>query len=114
MFDKEPTMNVAQEDGDVRITCEGAMDLHNSKPFHTALLDAAASAEGVTVDFRGVVYIDTAVLADLAVAANKMIARGKRLQVIVSDPSHPLRTLQITGFSAVLDVEAEAKPPPSE
>lgn len=102
-------MDVTQDDGSVTITCTGAMDLHNSKPFHDVLLTSATEAETVLVDFRQVVYIDTAVLADLAVAANKMITRGRRLKVMVSDPSHPLRTLEITGFSAVLDVEAQPK-----
>lgn len=114
MDDRVSTMNVTKEGDHVTITCDGAMDLHNSKPFHDALLEAAVSADAVTVDFRAVDYIDTAVLADLAVAANRMIARGKRLQVMVSDPSHPLRTLQITGFSAVLDVLAEPKTAPAE
>jgi anti-anti-sigma factor len=114
MDDKETTMNVTKEGDLVTITCDGAMDLHNSKPFHDALLEAAVTAKAVTVDFRAVEYIDTAVLADLAVAANRMIARGNRLQVMVSEPSHPLRTLQITGFSAVLDVLTEPKPTPAE
>lgn len=95
------------------IACAGALDLHNCKPLHDALVEAASTADDLVVDFLAVEYIDTAVLADLAVTANKMIARGRRLKVKVAEPTHPLRTLQITGFSAVLDVLVSPKERPA-
>lgn len=108
-FDNVVAMDVAREGDDITIICKGALDLHNYKGFHEALIEASDAAENVLVDFFSVDYIDTAVLASLARAGNKMMARGKRLKVKVAEPSHPLRTLQITGFSAVLDVITSPK-----
>lgn len=108
-WDRAATVDVVKDGGGVVIKCEGAMDLHNSKEFHDVLIEASREADSLVVDFLAVSYIDTAILADLAVAANKMIARGKRLQVKVAEPTHPLRTLQVTGFSAVLDVLVSPK-----
>lgn len=112
-IDGMATVKVVKDDGGVVIECGGAMDLHNSKEFHDVLVEASGLADNLVVDFLAVAYIDTAVLADLAVAANKMIARGKRLKVKVTETSHPLRTLQITGFSAVLDVLISPKEEPA-
>lgn len=102
-MDEETTLDVKNVDNEVTITATGALDLHNSKAFHDALLEAAQSADGVVVDFRSVVYIDTAVLAHLCAASNKMLARDKRIKLLLRDHTHPLRTIQITGFAAVLD-----------
>jgi len=103
-YSNQASVEAVREGDTVTIVCKGALDLHNCQDFREMLMAESAAAEEVIVDFLAVDYIDTAVLADLARAANKMIARGKRLKVKVSEPSHPLRTLQITGFSAVMDV----------
>ncbi len=103
---------VSQEDGATVVKCDGMFDLHNCKELHDLLMDAVGSGADVVVDMVNTAYIDTAVLADLATAANKMIARGKRLKVRVAEPSHPHRTLQITGFSVVMDVIASPKEQP--
>jgi anti-anti-sigma factor len=108
-MDTQPEVNVTKEGGDVTIAAAGALDLFNSKEFHDALLEAANDAEHVIVDFRQTHYIDTAILADLAVSANKMRARGKRLKVVVAEPTHPHRTLEITGLTAVLDLAVAPK-----
>lgn len=108
-YDREANVSIEQADGTTIIKCDGMFDLHNYGRFHEALADAVAAGDNVVVDFLATAYIDTAVLADLATAANKMIARGKRLQVKVAEPTHPHRTLQITGFSAVLDVLVSPK-----
>ncbi len=108
-MESNPEVNVTKEGGDVTIAAAGALDLFNSQQFHDALFEAAADAEQVTVDFRETHYIDTAILADLAVSANKMRARGKRLRVVVAEPTHPHRTLEITGLTAVLDLEVAPK-----
>jgi anti-anti-sigma factor len=102
-MDTKSLLDIKNVDNQVTITATGALDLHNVKPFHEALAEAATSADSVVVDFREVYYIDTAVLAYLCTAANKMIARGKRLKLLLKDNTHPRRTIQITGFSAVLD-----------
>lgn len=102
-MDTEATLEVKNVNGEVTITATGALDLHNAKPFRDAVIEAAESADGVVVDFREVFYIDTAVLAHLCAAANKMIARNRRLKLLLKDHTHPRRTIQITGFSAVLD-----------
>ena len=112
-LDRIATVSVVKNGDDVVIECEGTMDLHNSKEFHDVLVEASCVADNLVVDLLAVAYIDTAILADLAVAANKMIARGKRLKVKVTEPSHPLRTLQITGFSAILDVLISTKEEPA-
>lgn len=105
----EVKIETLRDNSDVTIRCEGAMDLHNYKEFQKALEEASGVAESLMVDFVLVDYIDTAVLGALAVAANKMIARGKRLELKVAEPSHPLRTMQITGFTAIMDITSVPK-----
>lgn len=102
-------VELTREDGSVTLRCSGALDLHNCQQFRDLLKEVSSTADNVVVDFTAVDYIDTAVLAHLAVAANKMIARDRRLQVRVLEPSHPHRTLRITGFAAVMDVIPVAK-----
>ena len=108
-MDTKPEISVTRKGNDVTIAATGDLDIFNSKEFHDTLLEAAQTADNVTVDFRYTHYIDTAILADLATGANRMRARGKRLRVMLAEPTHPLRTLQITGFSAVLELVVEPK-----
>lgn len=102
-MDTEARLEISSVDNAVTISATGALDLHNAKPLREALVGAADTAESVVVDFRSVIFIDTAVLAYLCTAANKMIARDKRLRLLLKDNTHPQRVIKITGFSAVMD-----------
>lgn len=73
------------------------------------ILSAAKNSDGVVADFRSVVYIDTAVIAYLCMAASKMRQRNKRLKLKLASNTHPQRTIEITGLAAVLDAETSPK-----
>lgn len=107
--DKETSLSIMSNDAKVVLTCTGAMDLQNSEEFRDKLMEAADSTKDVVVDFRSVIYIDTAILTGLAKAAKKMRERGKRLKLLLSDKTHPQRTIEITGFSIMLDAIIEPK-----
>jgi len=113
-MESRPEVTVTRDGDDITIAATGALDLFNCREFHDALLDVADSAERVTIDLRDAQYIDTAVLADVAVGANKMRARQKRLTVVVATPTHPHRALEITGLTAILDLQVEALPEPQD
>ncbi|HEX2952247.1 MAG TPA: hypothetical protein VHV83_22160 [Armatimonadota bacterium] len=85
----------------------GALDLYN-KNFDAALKEALVSAESVTVDLRSATYIDTAIIANLASAANKLIRRGKRLGILLAEGTQPLRVLAITGLGEIMDLVIDA------
>ena len=96
------------QDGDVtKITCGGTLDLTNYQQLHDGLKTASKEAEAVTVDLRETMFIDTAVVQDLARAAITLINRGKRLSVFVIETAHPYRVLKISGFQQIMDIEVE-------
>lgn len=101
-------ISVITNDSTVEITGVGALDLYSSDEFGSALKQAAITAENVVVDLRAATYIDTAIIADIAVAGNKMLGRGKRLRVLLSAGTHPLRVLETVGFSALVDMIVES------
>ncbi len=103
-------MSIERKEAETILTCSGVLDLNNSEEFKRALAQATANDDYVVVDFSSVIFIDTAVLADLVVGARAMLRRGKRLKVIAAEDTHPLRTLKIVGFSAVMDIEVVPKP----
>ncbi len=108
-YDEDGTIRIDNEDGIITIVCEGAFDFVNAGKLREALMESVATGSGVVVDFIGATYIDTAVLAYLAKAANQMLARGQRLQVKIAEPTHPHRALQLTGFSTVVDMLVSPK-----
>jgi anti-anti-sigma factor len=106
-MDKKAQITVTTKGTSTEITCEGVWDLYNADEFDAALKPASLTAEDVVVDLRTAVFIDTAIIAYIATASNRMIARGKRLRALLSKDTHPLRTLQIAGFSALIDMEVD-------
>jgi len=84
------------------------MDLHNCREFGREIKKASESVDALTVDFRSVVFIDTAVVQDLLVAARTMMRRGKRLRVLVDESAYPRRVLKIIGCDSIMDVIAES------
>lgn len=100
-------ISVTTNDSTVEITGVGALDLYSSDEFGDALKQAAITAENVVVDLRGATYIDTAIIADIAIAGNKMLGRGKRLRVLLTQGTHPLRVLETVGFSALVEMVVE-------
>lgn len=81
----------------------GALDLYN-KDFDAALKEASVSARNVTVDLISATYIGTAIIANLAAAANRLIRLGKRLRVLLAEGTQPLRVLRITGLGEIMDL----------
>lgn len=104
-MEQAPAIDTLVEGDKATIRCAGALDLTNSQALVDGLKDATERCDEVVVDFVSVVFIDTAVLADLVVAARAMLRRDRRLKVLVADNTHPKRTLEIVGFSAIMDIE---------
>jgi anti-anti-sigma factor len=106
-MDSVTEINVTRNGPEVIVKGTGALDLSNAKELRLALDGATMSAESVVVDLRSAVFIDTAILECLARAGKAMIERGKRLKILTSELSHPLRVLRTVGFSALVDIVAE-------
>ncbi len=105
----ETTVSVVRDGGSVTVAGGGSLDLTipEYELLHDSLKAAAQEAEALTVDLRRAEFIDMAVVQDLARAAVSMMNRGKRLKVLATQPSHPYRVMQITGFESVMDIEVE-------
>ena len=103
-------VTIRHEKGAVTVAGTGSLDLTNAQEFREALETASDSADELSVDFRLVMFIDTAILEYLARAAKKMIARDKRLRIIATEGSQPLRVIRTVGFGDIMDVAAEATP----
>ena len=101
-------ISIINDEEDVTVIGGGTLDLTNSKEFHVGIKDAAVNARTVTVDLRSAVFIDTAIVQDLATAGVTMLKRGKRLRVMTREGAYPLRVLRISGFEGIMDIEVES------
>lgn len=101
-------ITIAADESGVTITTAGALDLTNTQKLSEELQRAALSVDNVVVDMRPAVFIDTAVLTYLAKAAKTLLARDKRLKVVVKRGSHPHRVLETVGFGDVMDIMVES------
>lgn len=102
-------ISVIREGEKVTVTGAGALDLTNAQRFREGIVTASLTADDVVADLRGAIFIDTAILEYLAKAAKAMLSRGKRLKVVVSEKSHPLRVLRTVGFGELMDIEVSSE-----
>ncbi len=100
-------VSVVRDGDEAIISGSGTLDLTNYSEFHDGLKTAAMEAESVIVDLREAIFIDTAVVQDLARAAVTLLNKGKRLKVYVSRTAYPYRVLQISGFNEIMDIAVE-------
>jgi len=98
----------------VTITAAGDLDRASSEEIRRQLEAAATSSGEVTIDFRAVTFVDTAVLDALAKAANAALQHKRRLKVILSQGSQPLRALEAVGFDEILEITVVEPPPGTE
>lgn len=103
-------INIREEGRATTIEGAGSLVLWNSEDFGKGLKRAALEADSVTVDLREADFIDTAIIQYLAIAAVTLNGRGKRLKVLVSESGHPRRAFEITGLTALMDMEVVPKP----
>lgn len=109
-MDKQSQITISTSEDAVTIIGGGSLDLTNSAEFHKGLREAALSANGVVVDMSRAVFIDTAIVQDLAMAAVTLIGRGKRLKVVVSETAYPRRVIKISGIDTLMDIEVVSSP----
>ena len=104
-------ISISNEGGTVRIACGGQLTFHNSTELNDALKAASPTADDIVVDLRPAAFIDTAIIAYIAMAGKAMFKRDKRLKVIVLEKSHPLRVLTIVGIGQIIDITVEPREP---
>ena len=100
---------ITVEDNGATIVGIGELDLGIGDEFDAALAEAAASGEQVTVDFRGVDFIDSAILQSLATHGRTIDKRGDQLRIIVASGSYPQYVLRVVGFDCLMDIVVEEK-----
>ena len=106
------TVNLS-DDG-VTIIGTGAVDFTNCDVLRDALKESCGSAQRVVVDLRDADFIDTAVLEYLARGGNAMRKRGKNLEVLCLENSHPLLVLQVSNIDTLLQIVTEPVPEPEK
>lgn len=99
-------MKITRRDNDGRIELEaiGELDLSTVAQFETALkkaVDDAGPDRAVTLDLRGVEYLDSA-------AINVLFAHAGRLSLIRVNPLL-VRGLTISGLDKIVPVQSAAK-----
>jgi anti-anti-sigma factor len=94
----------------VVIEVTGSLDFTNCGALQDALDDACSCAQRLAVDMIAADFIDTAVLEYLARAASAMRQRGKNLEVVCLEGSHPLRVLRVSTVDSLLDLVIRPKP----
>lgn len=89
-----------RDDGGRVLSAAGEIDMSNIDALREALADVTGEGTGgrLTVDFRGVEYLDSA-------AINVLFTRADRIDRLIA---HPLlmSTLTISGLAEVVTVEA--------
>jgi anti-sigma B factor antagonist len=98
-------VDVSGSTDQVVLTASGEID-SSSAPVLRRHLDEMleGAATEITVDLRGVSFLDSAGLCVLASAHRRATAAGVRLRVLASSRA-VIRPLQITGLWALLQVE---------
>ncbi len=112
-MDETAEISIVREDGKVTVVGGGFLDFLNAREFKEGLADAAATADEVVVDLRNAVFIDTAILEYIAAAGKKLLDRQKRLKVVATRQSQPLRVVEMVGLGALMDIEASPAAEPS-
>lgn len=97
------TITRRDNDGNIEVEAVGELDLSTVGKFENALKEAVAEAgpdRGVTLDLRGVEYLDSA-------AINVLFAHVARLNLVRVNPLL-LRGLTISGLDRIVPVQALA------
>jgi anti-sigma B factor antagonist len=101
------TIEVTGDSATTVLTAVGEIDSSSAPTLRTrldALLDDGV--QELTVDLRGVSFLDSAGLCVLAAAHRRATREGRRLRVLATSRA-VVRPLQITGLYALLDVASE-------
>jgi anti-sigma B factor antagonist len=101
------TIEVAGDSLTTVLTAVGEID-SSSAPALRARIDALLDdgVQALTVDLRGVSFLDSAGLCVLAAAHRRATREGRRLRVLATSRA-VIRPLQITGLYDLLDVASE-------
>jgi anti-sigma B factor antagonist len=99
------TVDVSGSTGSVVVTATGEVD-STSAPVLRSCLDAVldGAATEITIDLRGVTFLDSAGLCVLAAAHRRSSAADVRMRVLASSRA-VIRPLQITGLWSLMHVE---------
>jgi anti-sigma B factor antagonist len=105
------TVDVVHDATGVLVAVRGEVD-SSSAPVLAHHLDVVleSSPSAVTVDLRGVTFLDSAGLSTLAMAHRRAEVRGGRVRVVASSRA-VVRPLQITGLWELLSAEQVEEPP---
>jgi anti-anti-sigma factor len=99
------TVSICSTDHGVLLRCLGEIDLSNvhllREPLHQHLTDASGE---LTVDLRGVFYLDSTAIKELWRAALVLMRHGRRLRVRVTPRQQ--RLFALIGCGDLLAVEA--------
>lgn len=87
-----------------RLDFSGELDLASAAKLQTAIQDAMQSgADSLTLDMRGVTFIDSVGLSLIVTARNRLTEDGGQLNVVVSERLRPL--FDLSGLLEVLEVQ---------
>ncbi len=98
------TVEICSAGEQVHLCCTGEIDLSNvhllRKPLEEQIAD---SRRALTVDLRGVAYLDSAAVKELLRGALVLFRRGQRLRVRITAPQQ--RLLALCHDGGLLDLE---------
>ncbi len=98
------TIELSRDGESVTVVGSGELDLSISRELDTILSQASSSTHDVTIDLRGAIFIDSAILASLVKVGKVLKRDDARLKVIVTPGSHPQYVLRTVGFGALMDI----------
>jgi len=103
------SITMSQTPDEVSVDVTGDLDLMNIATFQRTV-EQALDVRGrrrFVIDLRKTDYIDSAGLEQLLIANRKLSATSERLLVRVKKGHQPQTVLSVTGFTSVMDVEAD-------
>ena len=97
-----------RDEDDVRVVAVvGEVDASNAEDVRTVALETLPnSARGLILDLRGLSYLDSAGIAFIFEAAERLGLRGQRLALVVAPGAEFRRALDVTEIDAVTPVLA--------
>lgn len=96
------TLDITEADGRLRAVIEGEIDLSNAEEIRREISRAMdRGLEAVTVDLRGVRYLDSSGLRSLFSLSKHAGALDADFEVLVVDPSTVLTVIDAVGLDAV-------------
>jgi RND superfamily putative drug exporter len=107
LYPSRLSVDVQREDARVSLALGGELDIETAPQFRERLADAEQDAKTIVVDLRGVTFMDSCGIGELAGAQQRAHRDGRRL-VVIRDHGTPIdQVLHVSELHHTLETTAD-------